>query len=168
MVMIEIAIDILIILFLSLLCASTSYFLDYCLGRPQAAEDEIGVGEIFFFYTLMLSKKRLKREGDDFASKLDDMNEGLKVNGFRKESTTDPFERNEQRKDREAAIVVRARSYFTWEKALGMCIYCTGFWISALIVIISSVVFAFSLFQFFALLLCVPPIAHTLLRRVIN
>lgn len=69
-------------------------------------------GEVFGDYSYVLAKWKLKRMGV-----LKEYEEG--------HDFTD-------RSDKVLFIFHAAESSFTWEKAVGMCIICTGFWISLL------------------------------------
>lgn len=64
-------------------------------------------GEIFFGWSYFLAKWRLKRMG------------------WWEQYKAMTGERKEKRKIGYYA----AEDYFTWEKALGMCVICSGFWI---------------------------------------
>lgn len=68
-------------------------------------------GEIFFTYSYTLSKWRLKRMGqwDQYENIIKDV-------GVTKEV--------------KKIVYDAASEYFTWEKMIGMCVICSGFWIS--------------------------------------
>ncbi len=104
-----------IILF-SCVPALLSYFLYYCFGQPMS--DEPKTREIFSFYPLLLAKRRLTKEQIADIEKM--------FSHF----PDDPLNKAEAKKEIHLTILKMARETFTWEKAFGMCIICTGFWIA--------------------------------------
>lgn len=86
---------------IGLFTAFLSLFIDYTL-KP---------GEIFFEYTFILAKNRLKQEKiwEQYQAMIDEAGKTKEVKRI---------------------IYEAASEYFTWEKAIGMCVICTGFWIS--------------------------------------
>lgn len=159
--------DIIFICFISIVSASISMLLEYSLGLAGKDEDGISTSEIFFSYTYGLAKSRLIREGDiDFLDQVQnkDTVQGL---GFNHSSgkVSDPVALAANDASIKTAIVQRAQSLFYWEKAFGMCIYCTNVWISIVICSVALVTLQLSLFYFFVMLLCIPPLSHFILRK---
>ncbi len=95
---------------ISVFSASIALFVNYIIGKPGK---EFSPYEIFSGYTIWLSRWRLKRLG--------------LLKHYEKDYTNDP-----QGHDYAIIIYQAAESHFTWEKAVGMCSVCTGFWISIL------------------------------------
>lgn len=157
--------DIVTILFLSLLSAGISSVLNYALGL--ADNESISTGEIFFGYTLMLSRRRLKSQGDyKYVEELERSTFiSNAISGFG-DDEVDPLNDFLKQVSIKKSIVERAQNYFGWEKAFGMCVYCTGVWIAVLIAISISFVFQFTIFQAICLILCLPAISHLILRKI--
>lgn len=97
-------------------------FLNYCMGKPGS---EFSPYEIFSFYTVWLSERRLKKVGL-FQTYADQAIESAKrakaehelidlKNGFKK------------------IIYNAAEPFFTWERMIGMCPVCFGFWVSLIV-----------------------------------
>lgn len=84
-----------------LFAAFLSVFINYTL-QP---------GEIFFTYSYTLAKWRLKKMGqwDQYENIIKDVGET---------------------KEAKKLAYDAASEYFTWEKMVGMCVICTGFWIA--------------------------------------
>lgn len=94
-----------------------SIFLNYIIGKPG---NEFSPYEIFSSYTVWLSKWKLKRLG---------LYEGYeKQFGF--ESAEKKYQLYSLKKDAASIMYNAAEPFFTWERAVGMCSICTGFWIS--------------------------------------
>ncbi len=129
--------DILLILLLSAIPACFNYFLDYCLGSPM--DEDPNAKEILSWYSLFLASWRLRRE------------KKLISDHSRTQGKT---------------ILLQAQKYYTWEKAFGMCIYCTGFWCA----LIAATVFYFTIPLSFihrsAMFFLVPIFSHTILRKL--
>ncbi len=88
------------------LAALLSLFLDYCLGLSGS---EFSPREIFSGYTSWLVRRRLSKVSlTDIADQYEFGNDN----------------------DREKFLYTQAEPLFTWEKAAGMCVVCTGFWIA--------------------------------------
>lgn len=93
-----------------MLAGFTAIFINYIIGKPGS---QFSPYEIFSGYTVWLSKQRLKRLGLWVHYK----------NQYTKGSIQN---RNDFRK----IIYEAAEQNFTWERAVGMCVVCTGFWIA--------------------------------------
>lgn len=129
--------DIILIFLLSTIPAAFNYFLDYCLGRPM--DDKPNPKEIFSGYSLWLAKRRLKIE---------------RVVVLHVESEDNK------------AIMLEAQKYYTWEKAMGMCIYCTGFWCALIAAAIFYFTIPLSFINKSLMFLLVPIFSHSILRRL--
>lgn len=104
---------------IGLLSGFTTMFINYIIGKPSS---EFSPYEIFSSYTVWLSKRRLKKVGLlpgynlQFAES---------INSARTIS-----ERTQIRIDFKRILYQAAEPFFTWERAVGMCPVCTGFWIA--------------------------------------
>lgn len=104
----------------SFFTAGITIFLNYIIGKPGS---EFSPYEIFSNYTVWLAKSRLKR--------LNIYEQYEKQFGLENAK----YKHQEMALKNDAAIITyqAAESFFTWERALGMCVICTGFWISLLV-----------------------------------
>lgn len=105
-----------------ILAGFLTIFLNYCMGKPGS---EFSPYEIFSSYTVWLSIKRLQNVGlyndyikqyNDNLRRIDSKHEVIQLkNDFKKMlyDAADPF--------------------FTWERAVGMCPVCFGFWVSLIV-----------------------------------
>lgn len=122
-------IDLNVLLF-GFLAGCLSIFVNYIIGKPGS---EFSPYEIFSRYTIYLSKKRLKDVGLFFTYH----------NQFW-DSMKQARTRIEQRTlwiDYKKLLYQSAEPFFTWERAVGMCSICTGFWIS----VISGLFYTFNI-----------------------
>jgi hypothetical protein len=105
---------------ISILSAFLTMFINYTIGKPGS--EKFSVYEIFSFYTVWLSKRRLKKVGLLYQYR-------------------NQFNENEKRIETESALIQlkndfkkiyyeAAEPFFTWERAAGMCPICFGVWIS--------------------------------------
>lgn len=129
--------DIILIILLSAIPAAFSYFLDYCLGSPM--DDDPNAKEILSWYSLFLASWRLRRE---------------------KKTPSD------QSRTQGKTILLAARKYYTWEKAFGMCIYCTGFWIALTAATVYYITVPLQFINSSFLFFLVPIFDHTILRKL--
>ncbi len=106
---------------ISVFSASIALFVNYIIGKPGK---EFSPYEIFSGYTVWLSRRRLKRLGlwDEYLKQYDQS-----IDSCLDSSQIINFEN-----DFAGILYDAAASFFTWEKAIGMCSVCTGFWISIL------------------------------------
>lgn len=102
---------------ISLLATGINLLLNYCIGKPGS---EFSPYEIFSGYTVWLAKRRLKILGL--------YNEYEKMSGFEKVRSV--HELIILKREFKKLIYNAAEPFFTWERAVGMCINCTGVWIS--------------------------------------
>lgn len=150
------------ILYLLLLIAISvgmSQFLDNCLGYPgKHFANEIDTGAIFFRWTYELSYLRLHEiKGETFIRDLRD-----RVLG----ELTDKGDLLIAEKDFKRAVVGEARQYFKIERALGMCVFCTNFWVSITLCLVFGTLNPFqSSIPFYALLLIIPFLSHSILKH---
>lgn len=104
---------------IGLISGLISIFLNYCLGKPGG---EFSPYEIFSGYTVWLSIRRLKRIGliQTYHRQFQ-----TNVNQLKTE-----HEIISLRRDYHKMLYNAAEPFFTWERAVGMCSVCTGFWIA--------------------------------------
>lgn len=104
---------------IGVLSAFLNHFLNYCIGKPSM---EFSPYEIFSRYTVWLSVKRLTRVGlyDQYTKQY---TESLKLK-------TKEHEVISLNNDFKKILYDAADPFFTWERAVGMCPVCTGFWVS--------------------------------------
>lgn len=104
---------------IGLLSAGLTLFINYCIGKPGL---EFSPYEIFSFYTVWLSKRRLKNVGlykiyeqqyTENLTRLKDRHEILNL-----------------KKDFKIMLYNTAEPFFTWERAFGMCSICNNFWVT--------------------------------------
>jgi len=114
-------------LFISILAACVTLFLNYCIGKPAS---EFSPYEIFSSYTVWLSIRRLKNVGlyDQYSEQYHDNLQRVKTK----------YEVISLKNDFKKMLYNAADPYFTWERAIGMCPVCTGFWISLIIAILAT------------------------------
>lgn len=153
--MIEILIDILTLVALSLIPATFGFFLDYALGHPMS-ETEVSNKAIFFRYSLWLASRRLSVEKKKelvahFADGLNDK---------------DPHERETARKMYQLSIMQAGRELFFYEQAIGMCPYCTNFWLCQITALILFLTTPLSFIHPAFFFLLIPIFSHTILRKL--
>jgi len=100
------------------LAASLSIFINYIIGKPGS---EFSPYEIFSFYTVWLSKRRLHQ-----MRLLAQYQKEFNLNIAHKSK----YQIADMNKDFKRQLYNAAEPFFTWERAVGMCSICTGFWIS--------------------------------------
>ena len=112
---------------ISLLAACVTLFLNYCIGKPAV---DFSPYEIFSSYTVWLSIRRLKEVGlyDQYSEQYHDNLQRVKTK----------YEVISLKNDFKKMLYNAADPYFTWERAVGMCPVCTGFWISLIIAILAT------------------------------
>lgn len=116
------------------LSAFLTMFLNYCIGKPGS--DNYSPHEIFSGYTAWLAKRRLKQEGKYFPYR--EQFKGTSI------------------KDQREVLYQAAQDLFTWERAVGMCPICFGFWVS----LICGFLFTFNLVSVVEIIL----ISHVTIR----
>lgn len=104
---------------MAFIAAGITIFLNYTIGKPAS---EFSPYEIFSGYTVWLSIRRLKNVGlyDKYSEQYHD-------NLVRARTK---YEVISLKNDFKRMLYNAADPFFTWERALGMCPVCTGFWIS--------------------------------------
>lgn len=132
-------------LFIALIASSLTIFLNYCIGKPSG---EFSPYEIFSRYTVWLSIRRLEKL-NLYNSYLNQYEDNLKRN-------TKIHEIVQLKNDFKRILYNTAEPFFTWERAVGMCPVCTGFWVS----LATGLVFYENLLY----LLSVIVISHILIR----
>ena len=100
------------------LAASLSIFINYIIGKPGS---EFSPYEIFSSYTVWLSKRRLRK-----MKLLNQYQKDFNLNVVDKRK----YQIAEMNNDFKRQLYNAADPFFTWERAVGMCSICTGFWIS--------------------------------------
>ena len=112
---------------ISILASCVTLFLNYCIGKPAS---EFSPYEIFSSYTVWLSIRRLKEVGlyDQYSEQYHDNLQRVKTK----------YEVISLKNDFKKMLYNAADPYFTWERAVGMCPVCTGFWISLIIAILAT------------------------------
>ena len=110
-----------------LLASVVTIFLNYCIGKPAG---DFSPYEIFSSYTVWLSIRRLKEVGlyDQYSEQYHDNLQRVKTK----------YEVISLKNDFKKMLYNAADPYFTWERAVGMCPVCTGFWISLIIAILAT------------------------------
>lgn len=147
--------ELIFIILLSSIPAAFSFLLDYCLGHPGA--DNVNTKSIFFKYTLALSRRRVKQaKGESwkefkqsFFVEVDDLEARVGM--------TDQFEQT---------VVLIGRKFFTWERAVGMCVYCTNVYFAT---IAAGLFFFFIPTAFFhpgLYFIFIPVFSHLILRKI--
>jgi hypothetical protein len=146
--------DIILTILLSLIPATANQFLDYCLGKPMS--EEYSMKEIFFPYSFFLAKRRVT------PLELIEMRDALKP----MLTNDDPAIRSEGEEQLKRTIFLKGRDRFYWEKAVGMCPFCTNFWFC----MIAATVFYFTIPLNFIdplfFFLLVPIFSHSILRKL--
>lgn len=156
--------DIILLFLLSSFPACFSYLLDYIIGQPGIEQPNSNA--ILFCYTLKLSMMRLKKVKQNGVSLLHNTWEGF--NETSKRFAGDDVAFNNLQSNYKLSLVTQANQFFKWERAFGMCIYCTNVWIC----------FFFGLaVMYYSNDFIVPKIfiplvitffSHTILRKIIN
>lgn len=139
--------DLLTIILLSAIPAAFSFLLDYALGYP--GKDQVNSKAVFFKgWSYRLAKNALVRSG-----RYQTIMEQLNQNEADSESMT-------------FTIFFEGRKHFKWEFVLGMCSFCTNFYIA----LIAAVIMAFTVdlphINNVLLLLIVPVFSHSILRKI--
>jgi len=116
-----------LIIEISILAACITLFLNYCIGKPAS---DFSPYEIFSSYTIWLSIRRLKNVGlyDQYSEQYHDNLQRVKTK----------YEVVSLKNDFKKMLYNAADPYFTWERAVGMCPVCTGFWVSLIIAILAT------------------------------
>lgn len=109
----------LFLLEIGILSGFLTLFINYLIGKPGS---EFSPYEIFSFYTVWLSIRRLKNVGL-YETYISQYNENLR-NANTQSKIID------LNNDFKKMLYNAAEPYFTWERAAGMCSVCSGFWIS--------------------------------------
>lgn len=151
----EVIIDLITCIALSLIPATFGYFLDYALGHPMS-ETNVSTKAIFFKYSLWLATKALPHRKyrqllEHYAPMMNESDPDIKKQG------------EEQFK---LSIMEAGRNYFFYQQAIGMCPFCTNFWLSQItaLILASTVPLTFIHPAFYFIL--IPIFAHTILRKL--
>lgn len=111
-----------ILLFGSIFTALLILMIDYGLGFP--ADDKTGYGSFLFSYSLFLATRRYKKSPQYsmyYGQYIEQLN-----------NTDDILEKHRIRRNFEELVFTSGNQLFTWEKAFGMCPFCTHFWITVI------------------------------------
>lgn len=143
--------------YLGLLAAGITHFLNYCMGKP--ASEKFSPYEIFSFYTVWLSKRRLKKVGlwqvysKQYSESL--LNAQSKA------------QRISIQNDFKKMIYDAADPFFTWERAVGMCPVCTGVWIAFIVSLIHSVSFTWINFLHLVIIVVVSHVTIRIFNKIL-
>lgn len=102
-------------LLISLVPFSVSLLLDLCFGKPAA--EEYDRKAIFFGWSLLLAKRRLKQAG-----KFKEIEDTYLPNLNSKDLTIKHSAEMEYKK----VVFEQGRDFFDWELGVGMCPFCTN------------------------------------------
>ena len=111
---------ILVLIIIGILSGCLTMLINYCLGKPGSKE--FSPHEIFSFYTVWLSRRRLKEAGLLYQYN-DQYNNNLK-------RTITKSDRIALDNDFRKIMYEAAEPFFTWERAAGMCPVCFGVWVT--------------------------------------
>lgn len=154
--------EIFAVLLIALFSASISRLLEYCFGLADS--DQFAPNEIFSVYTFLMAKNRLELSKD--VEFLYDV-EKLKDTELEKaDQTNNPVTRKQVEDNFKINIVERAKELFTWEKAAGMCVYCSNVWLSFVICLFVTIIFKLAAVDAAMLFFIVTAISHFILRTV--
>lgn len=147
-------IDIITSILLAAIPACFSYLLDYALGQPMS--EKASVKEIFSWYSIALSKNALpEKKQQEIIAGLSPMLH-----------SDDPDLRRQGKEQLNMSYLLVGKEYFFYQKALGMCPFCTNFWIA----LIAAIVFIFTIPTLFMnpifFLLLIPIFSHAILRKL--
>lgn len=111
------------VLIIGILAAFLTVFLNYTIGKPGS--DKFSPYEIFSFYTVWISKRRLKQVGlwDYYQDQYYD----------NEERVLSEAQRILLKKDYSKIYYDAAEPFFTWERAAGMCPICFGVWVAGIV-----------------------------------
>lgn len=110
-----------IFFYLCLISAMFIFMLDYGLGKP--ADDKVGYGSFLFSYSFFHAKKALGK----LIIPIEEQ--------YRQQLSFADNKLDEHRIKRqyEELVFTQGRELFTWQKAFGMCPYCTHFWFTLIL-----------------------------------
>lgn len=137
---------ILYFIFIGIIAAFLNHFINYVIGKPGS--ENFSPYEILAQYTVWLSTRRLK-EMQLYDKYIKQYNENA-------ERLTSKAEAANFKREFDKIIYDAADPYFTWERAVGMCPVCTGFWVSLGVGLVFTVNFV--------ALACVVVTSHVVIR----
>lgn len=128
-----------------LISVGLNTLINYCIGKPGG---DFSPYEIFSNYTIWLSIRKLKKVGliDTYHKQFQDS-----VNRIENDNKIIQL-----RHDYHRVLYNAAEPFFTWERMVGMCSVCTGFWVS----LITGIFFT----QNLVYLLVIVVVSHLLIR----
>jgi hypothetical protein len=148
--------DLLLIIFFSCLSAGLSMMLDYGLGKPGSIDPEdIGVSEFLSWWTFALARRRLIV--NDMFDEIENVFIIPKNDPYRKVFIIREFKRT---------VIEKGREFWTWEKIVGGCPICTGFWVALIIAILVYFVIPLHEIPSWFYFITTPAFSHFLLRRL--
>lgn len=144
--------NIVFLIFIALISAAFSYMLDFGLGYPGKEQaEEINTKSFLFFWSLFLATRKLTR-GELF--EIRDL--------YQTKKNATKYEKEMLERQYKIHVFGIGRELFTWEFAIGMCIFCTNFYIS---LILAGIVYLTS-FHDWIIFLSTPALAHLILRKL--
>lgn len=114
-----------------LLAGGATMFIRYLIGFGN---DGFNPSDIFADYTVHLAENRLKRMGA--------FNEIYRDFMLSKANCRNKAEIAQVVSDYKIIVVNNASPLFTWERPIGMCAICTGFWVAVLVWIAYTIFFS--------------------------
>lgn len=147
--------ELVFIILLSAIPAAFNYFLNYCLGEPMS--NEPSPKAIFSRYSLFIAKRRLKK-----------MDALKPIADYYLPMLTSPnlSDSLDAEKQMNQAILLGGQKYYTYEQALGMCPFCTGFWCALISAFLFFLFIPFQHFNPLILFILIPIFAHLILRKI--
>lgn len=112
---------------LSLISSLFIFMLDYGLGKP--ADDKPGYGSFLFTYSFWHAKRALGKLMIPIEQQCRDQ----------LRNATDALTRHRITRSYQELVFIQGRELFTWQKAVGMCPYCTHFWFTAILFIVVNI-----------------------------
>lgn len=129
--------------------------LDFGLGYPGHKDpSEINTKGFLFWWSLFLAKKALSKE------ELKDLSDRYP------EPCDTSLYKEIYIKQYKTEIFTTGREFFTWQFAIGMCIYCTNFWISIIIAIAVIDLNKLIILPNYCVIFIIPSFAHFILRKI--
>lgn len=145
--------DIITCILLAAIPATFSYMLDYALGHPMS---DFKPKEIFSGYSYKLALKALPEKKYKAL-----------VSGFAPLlNSADPDQRRQGLEQLKIAVVNAGREHFFIEKAIGMCPYCTNFWLALIASLVIACTVPTSYMNPIFYFLLIPIFSHLILRKL--
>lgn len=146
--------EILLLVFFAAIPACFNYFFDYAAGHPMS--DKVSTKAIFFKYSLWLAKRRLpEKKYKEIVKSLAPLL-----------NNDDADIRRQGKEQLDLSIMTAGREFFFYEQALGMCPFCTNFWIAQFAAIIFFFTVPLASFNELIFFITTPVFSHTILRKL--